>query len=234
MSLTLTNIPAIMRSQGWANGAKLMDTWFSRPAAIAPAYGPPETTTIRMDSWVLTYPRARQVYDKIITEHIWDNAASQKEITAMLRRRGFLVPACSIFTFRPGGVELQDPDYINYRVVDQSATQALDDLAAALANFVFRLVVAGTVVEKKGIYEITIAEVGIYVRDSYDFNGSQHLGYWDDSDNSVSSWNALSGTAVGNSDFSDWRAKNGKGGDFRVYSDIKKYKLPVPFTFIAK
>ena len=231
MSLTLTNIPRIMRSQGWVNGARLMETWFSRPPAIAPAYGPPETSIIRIDSWVLTYPRARQVYDKIISGRIWENPASQKEIATMLRRKGLLKASCWAFGGGTASVELQDPDYINFRVVDQSVVSGLNDLAAALANFVFRLLVSGTVEEDKGTYKVRIMEVGIYVRDSYDFNGSQHLGFWNDSDNSVSSWNPLSGTAVGNSDFTAWRTANGRGGDFLVFSDIKKTTLSPPFSF---
>jgi len=63
MAITLTNIPRIMRHHGWNNGARLMEIWFSRPPAIKPSYGPPETSTIKMDTWVLTFPRARQVFD---------------------------------------------------------------------------------------------------------------------------------------------------------------------------
>jgi len=79
-----------MRKHGWGNGAKLMETWFSGPSAIAPAYGWPDTATIRMDSWVLTFPRARSVYDRLMRERIWANPDAQREIAAMLSRKGLL------------------------------------------------------------------------------------------------------------------------------------------------
>ena len=76
MATTLTNIPAIMRSKKWGNGAQLMESWFARQVHVAPAYDLPDTTTISMDQWVLTFPRAKKVYDQIISERIWQNEAA--------------------------------------------------------------------------------------------------------------------------------------------------------------
>jgi len=59
----LQNIPQVMRRRGWLNGARLLEVWFSRPQAAAPAYGPPDISTIRMDGWALTFQRARTVYE---------------------------------------------------------------------------------------------------------------------------------------------------------------------------
>ena len=47
-----------MRARSWLNGARLLDVWFSLPSAIVPSYGSPDTTTIRMGTWALTFPRA--------------------------------------------------------------------------------------------------------------------------------------------------------------------------------
>lgn len=233
MATTITNIPKIMRSNSWLNGARLMEIWFSRAAAIAPGYGPPDTTTIKMDSWVLTFSAAKDVYDKMIKEKIWQNQAAQTEIVKMLRRKGLLL-ANQCFYLPFGNlslpVEIQDADYINQRIVKMTST--LDDLSAALANFVFNVVVSGHVSNEKSGYKAEISKVGIYVKDSYDFNGQQFLGYWNDTNNCVSMINPFCGTSISNQDFSDWRAKNGKGGDFRVFSDVKQIFLSPPFTFL--
>lgn len=236
MSLDITNIPAIMRSKKWNIGAALMDSWFSRNINIAPRYGLPDATTIRM-AWVLSFKRAPDVYQKLMGDRIWQNEPARKEIASMLRRKGYLMRnAC--FTRSFGDLSLpvrrQDEDFINQRVLGMSAD--LDDLNAALANFVFNVLVAGCVrsEDKSGGYEVEISEIGVYVKDSYDFNGDQFLGYWDDSDNSVSMVNPFSGTAVHNRDFRDWRSKNHKGGDFRVFSDIKRTKISPPDVFRFK
>ncbi len=80
-------------------------------------------------------------------------------------------------------------------------------------------------------FQVSITEIGIYIRDSFDFNGDQFLGFWDDSDNSVSMLNFLSGTSVSNEDFRDWRTQNRRGGDFLVFSDLKRIVLSTPDTF---
>jgi hypothetical protein len=90
MSLTLTNIPKIMQAKGWVKGALLMQYWFDGNATTAPAYTLPDTSTITME-WVLRFGRAKVVYDQLVTDQIWTNAAAQGQITRMLRKKGLLV-----------------------------------------------------------------------------------------------------------------------------------------------
>lgn len=236
MATNIENIPAIMRHHKWAVGAALMDSWFSRPVNVAPKYGPPNTTTVTMN-WVLSFLRARRIYDKLMADRIWANSAAQAEIVKMLRRnRLILQNMCYTKSFGrlSDPVPRQDPDYINQRALGMSTD--LDDLNAALANFVFNVVVAGTVQTTNtiGEYRVEITEVGVYAKDSYDFVGSQFLGYWDDSDNSVSMINPFSGTEIRNQDFRDWRAANSKGGDFQIFSDLKRTVLKTPDVFTFK
>lgn len=234
MPFAITAIPKIMRHRAWGNGARLMEIWFSRASAIHPSYGPPDLHTIRMSSWVLTFHRARAVYDQIMRERIWANSAAQREIAAMLRKRGLLstAPQSRPFGNLTASVPTLDTDYVNQRIVSFNLSD-LDDMAAALGNFAFRIVVAGGVapIPKSSRFKVTISEVGVYIRDSYDFDGSQFLGFWDDKDNSVSMTNPLSGTPVSNDDFRSWRTKTGKGGDFLVFSDLLRTRLPNPDSF---
>jgi hypothetical protein len=85
------------------------------------------------------------------------------------------------------------------------------------------------------MYEVEIARVGIYVRDSYDFNDkdgslvSQPLGFWNIG---KLTWDVLGNKGssqysvpVFNSTFRDWRAQSGRGEDFLVFSDVKKIEL---------
>lgn len=234
MAITITNIPGIMRRHGWSNGARLMDIWFSRPPATAPGYGPSDTSTILMDDWVLTFPRARTVYDQLMRDRIWVNPAAQRTIAATLRRNGLLTIGGSgtrSFGNLTRPVETLDADYINFRAVT-SAQLSLDDMTAALGSFVFRVIVAGTVAARRPSgHQVTITDVGVYVRDSYDFNDQQFLGFWDDS-GSVSAANPTSGTSVWNSTFQQWRSRHGRGGDFLVFSDLKRTTLNTPDTFV--
>jgi Family of unknown function (DUF6402) len=248
----LRNIPRVMRGQGWNNGARLLDTWFSRPSAIAPAYSASDTTTIRMDAWALTFTRARRVYDQLIHDRIWANAPAQVEVANMLRRKGLLISTPMAFGRLSDPVPVQHADRINFRTV--GSVTDFDDMTAALANFTFRVVVAGTVgpvAPAPGApagpttYQVRITEVGVYIQDSFDFEGDQFLGCWSDSPDGFSPIPPPSGISIGpipipsfqykpvfNSTFRDWRTSNGHGGDFLVFSDMKRVTLSTPDTFV--
>ena len=233
MALTLTNIPRIMRRNGWANGARLMDIWFSRAPAVMPKYGPPDTATIRMDTWELTFARARAVYDAIMSDRIWANTAAQARIATVLRARGLLGTAPNRFDDTAGSPDGVHDRHVNFRTVAQTNIMSIDDMDAALANFAFYVVIGGNAAPESGRHRVTIETVGVYVLDSYDFNGDQDLGYWNESTNEASTWNPLVGDNVTNATFRSWRAAHGRGGDFQVFSDIKVTRLSAADTFLV-
>lgn len=232
MAITLTNIPRIMRANRMPIGAKLMDSWFSRPTATAPSYGTTDTTTVTM-KWALGFTRAKTVFDDIVNNKVWANNAAQKAIEKKLRAKGLVGSAAQNFGDLTKSPSALDADQINQRVVGMSGmTQSLDDMDAALGNFVFQVVVAGTISPKGTIHQVDIKEVGIYIRDSYDFEGRQYLGTWNDNPDSVSGNPLASGDTVWNSDFRAWRTANGMGGDYMIYSDLTKLTLTPPDSFV--
>ena len=252
MSLTLTNIPRVMTSRGWVKGAALMNRWFRGGPATAPRYTIADTSTISMN-WILGFARAKQVYDALVSDAIWANPAAQKEIAKMLKGKSLPAPgATKPFGNLSDTTQNQHKDCVNFRAFTDGggygnyygayygyygySSDVMDDLTAALGRFVFHTVVAGDVTASAAgksapTHQVTIREVGVYVRDTYDFNGSQPLGFWDDSDNSVSMLNFLSGTYVSNESFRDWRTANLKGGDFEIFTDLRRIVLPKPVSF---
>jgi hypothetical protein len=129
-----------------------------------------------------------------------------------------------------------------------------------LGAFTFRVVVAGTVRpadrRKPGDgddvgHQVSINDVGIYIRDSYDFEGDQFLGYWDTGSTYLRPWGAVDspqaakrmkygkvslsyfqgGERIENADFRKWRMQTGKGGDFLVFSNLKRFTPPGSATF---
>lgn len=231
MPITLTNIPRIMRKQSppWLNGARLLEQWFPRPVAINPNYGPPDTTTIRMDSFVLTFPRGRQAYDRIMNEQLWTTPNARRQIIDLLDRNGRLAGAASAFGNLTGSVPQIDPDHITeVAVVGDVLADPFDDMRAALFNFTLRVLVAGTVTPvSQSRWQVLVQQVGVYVRDSFDFEGNQFLGYWDDTADIFYPINPgiPELVPVGNADFRTWRQNNGTGGDFLVFSDVKPTTL---------
>jgi uncharacterized protein DUF6402 len=258
----VTKIPLIMRSKGWVNGARMLEIWFSRPRSAYPAYTTPDTTTIRMDSFVLTFPRARKLFDKMVSERIWSNRLAKAQIETMLRNKGLLAGGQRSFGNFNASVALLDKDYINHRAV--GGLLDFDDLRAALGDFDLRVLVSGVVgplpppppkpqpdagaapaaapAAPPG-FKVEIREVGIYVRDSFDFEGFQYLGAWSDDPMDFSPMpgpvseidvfiDAPNYTPVFNLSFRKWRERTGRGGDFLIFSDIKRVPLQPPDTFV--
>jgi hypothetical protein len=95
---------------------------------------------------------------------------------------------------------------------------SFDALTGALGAFELKVAIAGKLLSiGGGEFQVSIEEVGIYVKDSFDFNGSQFLGFWGYRDDPIN-----------NDDFRQWRAENHAGGDFRVFSDVKRTRLTPP------
>jgi hypothetical protein len=224
----ITRIPGIMRSKHWDMGAALMSRWFSLPANEHPDRGTPDTATITM-AWTLRFDRAKRVYDEIVSERIWANPPAQRLLATKLREQGKLIGQEATFGGPWNDVVRADRDHIQHRTVGSMLDPA-DDMLAALGRFNFHVAVGGRVEPRGQRHTVHIDTVGIYVVDSYDFNGDQPLGYWSDND-FAGRFNPISGYAVSNASFRDWRARNHRGGDFMVYSDIRTLHRVPPDSF---
>ena len=210
----------------------------ARRREAAPNYASPDTTTIRMDSWVLTFLRARRKYHDLMRLRLWANPEARKEIRIMLRRKGKLDNRWHPFGNLDAPVEIQDKDSIQFVTVGSEidAVRGLDDMVCALGRFTFRVVLEGSVervLSTRSTHEVKVRRVGVYVKDSYDFNGSQFLGFWSDLNNTASAINPSAGFGVDNGDFRAWRSLHSRGGDFEVFSDVKKTRITRPVKVIV-
>ena len=85
---SITKVPRIMRANKWFNGAALMDEWFAGPPTAKPAFTTPDRTTIKMDSWVVTFPRAKTVFDSMVRDKVWRSDTAKPVFASRLRSLG--------------------------------------------------------------------------------------------------------------------------------------------------
>jgi hypothetical protein len=233
----INDIPGIMRSRGWTQGAQLMDKWFNGPPLSKPFYVSPDLTTITI-AWVLGFARARTVYDKMVNDKVWSNDNAKQVMADNFRKLGILkayIKQSTKFPFNLTSLSAQDQHglHTNHGKV---GGYDLDGLTAALGHFsIYVTPLVGEIVPEGIGYLINVQKVAFHVMDSYDFEGSQYLGTWDVKDKSVSNTPPLPydsnlgpDLAVFNVDFKEWRMANRKGGDFQVYSDVKVLSLNPP------
>jgi len=153
-------------------------------------------------------------------------------------------------------IELDETAQFNFRRVGttlwEQATDDLDDVYGALGGFVIKFAPTRmwTVNEKGFPAKICIEEMGLYVRDTYDFindEDDQFLGYW--SKTAVRQGGALtrgldkavrsaeyfdSGDQrfyrVTNDSFNAYRAAFNKGGDFLIFSTVYRFPVDIEIT----
>jgi hypothetical protein len=243
--MDITLIPGIMRSKGWGNGARLQDIWFSRPPNASPTRGIPDTATIRMDGWALTFARCAQALQTMTTNRVWCGDEARRNLGRILQRQGKLTASRTTF----GNLSLPVPQLDSDSViadlwVESSMLGPLDDMYVALGGFAIKAVVAGTVIPTAVAvpsmtsssrprttaprHSVQIEEVGFFIRDSFDFNGDQPLGFWSTTD--VSRAPGRGYDWVSNATYREWRAANGHGGDFIAFSDLKRIRRSPPDT----
>ncbi len=237
-----------------------MRRWLNHAATSNPNFAAPDTETIAMD-WVLGYPRAKKVYNQLLDNRMYATENARALIRKRLQDNGYLRKVAPK-TFCPCMVSmpLVDTFFIQQAAVaiddkyGRGTMNVSDDSIGALGNFNLRMViiadiqapVKNPVTGRFSHLPLAVTEVGIYVRDVFDFEGDQSLGYWDDESDTFSILNGTGETAlkreaayqsglvdrpseyVSNATMRAFRRVTGRGGDFLIFSDIKWTKLNAP------
>nr|WP_277344720.1 DUF6402 family protein [Pseudomonas fulva] len=156
-------------------------------------------------------------------------------------------------------IELDECAQFNYIKVGtapmEQATDAMDDVYGALGGFAIKIAATSmwTVREPGVPSKIVIDEIGLYVRDTYDFLNSggedQFLGYWNETDvrdatgmlarpaqryvdSKVRTSPSLEDEGktfyrVTNDSFNQYRSIYKQGGDFLIFSTVHKVKVDI-------
>lgn len=256
-----------MRGKGWHVGAACMERWFHSPGRQMPLEERNgavdfrqvsaryiDAHLIKMD-WAFRFPRVFSVAYRLQRE--WVTEAASRNLRARLATwRAAHRITSEEFRFgdlsRPA-VILNETCQANSRSVG-SPYDPFDDFYAALGRATMNLAVQGSFKQTSGGRGVlTVDGMAVCLRDSYDFNGDQPLGYWNRA--GVSSigigaqdipvrpptgandadWSFGIGKlrvegatrfVVENASFRNYRRLTHQGGDFSIFSDV--HRLPMP------
>ena len=211
----LQDIPDAMDRIGWPMSAKLQRKWFAGELNYATTdegavkginqNGEPfppsmiDTTMFKMD-WILQFKRAKEKYDELINEKMFNQAAIRalKEQFSMLNSSPYYVYPWDLCN---GDIQRWHREYQFQRVPVDSDNLTkfamfvkgvawenglfMDDLYGALGAFSFYATLGVhqfSAANGKG--ELTINSVHVYMRDVFTFHdrsderGTQYLGHW--------------------------------------------------------
>ena len=232
-------VPGIMRANNWSVGAAIQELWFQYPRgkSYKDVF---DHSIIKMD-WYLTYARAKKLYDSMVNAKVWVNEAGRNRIIDIIKRyirRGNLtlpdgIPKIANFgTFSlkkdydnatNEHIPILDLDYIQSRVYEESRFQNIDDLYCALGDYNMHIAVTGFVYYiNADTYGIAIKEIGVYLKDKFDYDGFQPLGFWSPQWKKANKADPenISYFYVGNSTYREYAARCGFGRDTGIYSDV--------------
>ena len=126
----------------------------------------------------------------------------------------------------------------------EKSTADLDEIYGALGSFAIKIAATKfrTIANHHGFPAIEIDEIGLYVRDTYDFlnvEGDQLLGHWSKkgvirpglidyyAEPNFIDKDTTRYFKVTNDSFNRYREKTGKGGDFLAFSTVKHYPVSI-------
>lgn len=258
----IPQLPQIMRQVlKWPMSAAIMEKWFSlprreftkeekqgdtKPRDIPPQYV--DTKLITWD-WLNRFERVQQARSQLLailgTSKALDVLANRVKKNAAIMARLSTQKSIEIANNPQSPIDLHSDWQFQFVEVGYQVNQ-IDDLYGALGNFMLAAAVtkASLTLLRPGVAHISVKEVGLYVRDTFEFNGRQYLGHWSEhglglqplatASNLINSkfqesnwilpgWHPQLGwlKAVNNSDFRTYRERSGYGGDFLLLSDVK-------------
>lgn len=213
-----------------------------------------DETTVNM-KWALGFERVKKAQDTL--KNKWSSDAGIAQLKRRVKNQENAHSGQKTWRFgdlnQPAKI-LEDTCQVNFLVFGKM-TDPMDDFYGAMGESQLNIAASGMVTPQgNGKISLEIDELGFYLRDSYDFNDSdsfisQPLGCW--GFEGVDCWRgARPGINVDdemadvppdearrrkyivqNKHFLEWRAKNGRGGDFMVLSDVYRIRLPTPLAF---
>lgn len=253
-------LPQVMRSVlGWSVSADVMQLWLSLPArqftnnekigTTKPRDVPPQNINTELITWTWLngFELVQQAEAKLMASLGTPNARRELEklvpgkLKAQIKQAG--QTSIEIRNNPQSPIDLHSDWQFQFAEAGYRVGK-MDDLYGALGNFMLAAAVtkARLTMLRPGVARLSITEVGLYVRDTFEFNGQQYLGHWSElglgiqplatlghnNKRGPSEWRQLGWHSclgwlkpVNNSDFRTFRAHTGRGGDLLLFSDVK-------------
>lgn len=193
-----------------------MELWFSLPAkemtndekaGIDKASEYPKqyvNTTMFTWEWLEQFEKVRVAVGSLI-ERLNNSAAKntlKNKFEKYLNSYSTDIPLPHTIQNDLDAVALHSEWQCQYQSINYAPFDDIDDLYGSLGNFGLYAAITKCTITKitnhmvtPNHYTVHVTEVGIYMRDTYDFNGNQYLGHWNfeglDIDSAGGIWNQL-------------------------------------------
>ena len=207
LKFTVKDIPDVMRCKlKWPISATLMEKWLHGKAysmsdtykgGQIPANQYPKeyiVTDICTMDWITSFPRGKQALKNLINqieaknaiEVLRKKAQKRLEREQPFREHHLFGPPCDFIHNCSDPVELHSEWQFQREKVNldlELLRGGPDELYGSVGAFaLYAALLEGNFIQnpKSQKWNLEVTKVGIYMRDTFDFNGLQYLGHWND------------------------------------------------------
>ncbi len=198
---------------GWALLSGFLHKWFCAVASTDKSLQSP--AFVEWD-WLLQYSRVDTAWDNLTNPLQLFTVAAKSVLAGYLDDDGYLSGDGGAFDYTVMDYTAMHDRQFQYLAVDEYP--AIDGLTASIGAYTLYALAKGTTAPKSDGWEITVTGVSFYLRDGFDFEGDQSLGYFDCEELECEWFLTAVYPNVTNADFRDFRTRHGLGGDFFVYA----------------
>ncbi|WP_077288152.1 DUF6402 family protein [Cognaticolwellia aestuarii] len=245
-NISVEEIPILMELKGWSYASMLLSHWFDGEGKniISPLSNITDIST--ETSEYINELEEIATNKSFLTNGIKQNLI--KELGRITNEDNLsILKHGGSFDFISSELEIAGDSYQSYRwELDnlhfvsehkiEPSVHPLTEEVAALNRYAVRILLKGHVEVNTNSTEIKVNEAGIYVKDSFDMIGKQHLGCWSHESpyvKTTSFLSPLSFECIGNSDFRKYKLENNlnDAGDYLIYTDPMEKKITISESF---
>jgi len=231
-------VATTMGMNGWTQARQLMQKFiaagsYSLPSTTTTGLSDPFDSSIVTLEWSIGYGRYKSEYERLKKLDYYKSAKAKANILKQAKEQTGPYGGDFGYHYVLGGEsDMRKVHQTHVQFSPVKGAGAINKYDAALNGFNYYAIVAGCASKNSSgeVSFVNVKNIGIYLRDSWDFQGYEYLGAWNFSTHAVRKFaGVLPGfgfTNVFNSDLRDYQKRHGKGGEFWVFSNIENYRVP--------
>ncbi len=247
--ISLEEIPILMQLKGWSYASQLLNHWFDgQGKRIISSL---ETITDISQEGAEYIEKLEELAQtgRFLTSEIKKVLIKELKTTTNHNNEPVLTHGGN-FNFIGSELEIAGENYNDYQweldnlhFVNEHEINPpfhpLTEEVAALNKFAIRILLKGNVVINNNSTEIQVTQAGIYIRDSFDMIGRQHLGCWSSEAPYVkitALFDFLEYDCVGNADFRRYKELHNlsDAGDYLIFTDPTDKLIPISESFFVE
>ncbi len=214
--------------QGWVYLKQMFEKWLRGDALSAGSSSLDYSKAMFLSfDWFNQFERFVEVKQDLIDNCL--NDKGQASLIKILKENGYFDNPRE-FDFINVSYKERDKYYFNQRSILELDfnIDPIDGLSIAMGNFVINAVAKGKVDKQSdGTYQVTVEQIGIYSKDSFNFDGGNIYLFWSYKNKDFSTNSIVDEDYVylDNNDFNSFRTTTSKGEDFFIFSGVEKHAV---------